>query len=162
MDESEFNTLPREIRDYIWELALTVAEPIEIIFNHTTYTTLSMLESSVTAIHVEPSQAITALTGLPTTCRQAREEAKFIFFACNSFELILKEDGQGEGDLEWSFVPLWLKDIGMGYVAHIKEFNFKLGKCKLHSASHMLCITDSRETTSRTRASIQCRRLARL
>ncbi|KAK4546425.1 hypothetical protein LTR36_002102 [Oleoguttula mirabilis] len=135
MEASPLNKLPREIRDHIYELALTQSAPIEVHLCYTSLTHLAMATPRASNMKVETKEAVIAFAGLPTVCRQLRHEARSVFFASNGFRFVPIGDDEGDSEIEWMKLQRWLSFLGVRNIKHIKSCTLKLGRYYIEDLS---------------------------
>lgn len=129
MDSSPFKKFPREIRDRVYTLIIAQSEPVGLRIGNVSTAAGAKL---YIASNGDASLGKT-LTGLPSTCKQARIEAGPIVFANNRFEFTAKSLTDEEGDMDIQKVKCmgglggFADQIGKKNAALIQCVNVKFG-----------------------------------
>lgn len=106
--QSTFLTLPRELRDHIYELALVDRE------------TTRQHEGARIPIRAGSYSVQPALT---KTCRQVREETLVIYYGFNTFYSMIEWDASQSAFIMEPGLVNWLKSIGPDNTSKITDLN---------------------------------------
>jgi len=120
MDESPLGRLAPELRNRIYELALTQERPIIMLYTHDPrYGRGQVRQAKPSTPH---------LLALPGTCKQARSEALQLLYACNAFKLRISSDGWQEDGIYCSALQQLAGSIGRPNLRVVARLVLDIGK----------------------------------
>lgn len=126
MDSSPLNRLPAELRNEIYELALT--EPYGIVLdvnNHPAAAKYVYPKTIDTKTILRcPRPAISLLS----TCKQIRDEARSIYFSVNKLVLFFCYRTATDRAYEWiTHLTKWMEAVGPAQAAQLRRVEFDVG-----------------------------------
>lgn len=92
MDALPLGRLPAELRNEIYELALSLGRPIPVWYQHVTQD-----GTETQTLELRTTSDFLSTLALTTTCRQLRRETADMFFACNAFSLEVRKCTSARG-----------------------------------------------------------------